>query len=354
MNTICQALKQNLDRRYACQNGVYRASDNEGYWSNIDWQDQAALLQLLEERPCRDVVQEQLPHLEEIIFNPLRAVGLRLLDIKDGETGIDYGCMWGNLLCYAARCCQAVVGVDQTFASLQLLRRRLHDEKLDNCLLVNTNLRRPFEFPDSFNFAIVNGVLEWIPDMRKIELKKLNGDGYSAAATVNKNPTERQLDFLRMVYRNLAPGGRLYLAIENRYYYQYFFGKRDPHTGLMGTIFLPRPLASLITQCHHGQPFVNYVHSWKELPELLRKAGFNRVSLFAVFPDYHFPQRIIPMDTKTPSKFVPTYANDANMSCLRKIMRVFQMKLDQLLFGKLKLFVFAPSFIAIARKRTSK
>ena len=46
-----------------------------------------------------------------------------------------------------------------------------------------------------------------------------------------------QVEFLKQVYDSLNPGGQLMLAIENKYSYEYFIGKADPHVNLFLLLF---------------------------------------------------------------------------------------------------------------------
>ncbi len=343
-------LKETIEKSFILDDGIYRTSREEGYWSNINKDQQAAFMADLQANSSREVIRRRFPQWEDMIFNSTRAVGLRLLDIRPDQTGIDYGCMWGNLMCYAARSCRRMVGVDQTLDSLKFLKHRLRDEGLDNCRLINTNLRKPLHLENTFDFSIVNGVLEWIPDTSDIELQRhytVRGQGGRQALP---DPQAQQQAFLENVGLNLKPGGKLYLAIENRFHYHYFLGKRDPHTGLMGTACLPRKLASLVSKRCYQRPFVNYIYSKNELAAMLRRAGFESVEMFAAFPDYHFPQRIIPMDNQRRPDFVPAVPSQPAASRLRQFINLLLLKMDALLFGKLGFYMFAPAIIAIARK----
>jgi len=153
-------LENKLANIYEKVDGLYVNPGSIGYWSNLKKEEQTELLETLTDSTCKKVIAEKFPHLSEIIFSPVRAAGLRMLDIKADDVGIDYGCMWGNLLIYAAKNCKTMVGVDKTVESLRFLQHRLQEEKLNNCLLLNSDLRQLDEFDDIFDFAIINGVLE--------------------------------------------------------------------------------------------------------------------------------------------------------------------------------------------------
>ena len=76
-----------------------------------------------------------------------------------------------HVLTYCMGAVKAYGRVDQTFESLEFLNQRIKEENLTNVVLINENLRNE-PFNKNFDFSIVNGVLEWIPDTNQIELKK--------------------------------------------------------------------------------------------------------------------------------------------------------------------------------------
>ena len=77
--------------------------EDDGYWSNISVEDQNTFLSECNDIGTLNAVRKSFPNLEGMIFAPTIAVGLKLLDIKSHHIGIDYGCMWGNLLLYSAK-----------------------------------------------------------------------------------------------------------------------------------------------------------------------------------------------------------------------------------------------------------
>lgn len=346
-------LRFKLDKLYENVDGLYHnKSSPEGYWSNLSKKDQAFLLRSLEGDSTRNVVNKWFPMLENIIFDPMRPVGLRLLEIKEHEVGVDYGCMWGNLLIYCAKNCRSMLGVDQTRESLEFVKYRLKEENLFNCYLLNTNLRKSLPLKETFDFAIVNGVLEWIPDDNDVELKAFLRKSKSRIKKPSSNPKLVQFDFLRMVYRNLKPAGKLYLAIENRYDYQHFLWKKDVHPGLFYTAFLPRKIANIISNIWYGRPYVNYIYSRRELEKLIKRAGFETVETYAVFPDYRFPKKIIPFRENMQENFEPVYGGRKTRNVVKKAFRKMRRNLDWLVYKRLSLFELAPSFIVVARKGT--
>ena len=88
MDKRLRVLRQAFEDRYGPSRDIYADSGGEaGYWSNIDKKDQKEILGLLKEKSCLQVVRERLPEYEQRIFNPLRAAGLKLLQIEPNEIG---------------------------------------------------------------------------------------------------------------------------------------------------------------------------------------------------------------------------------------------------------------------------
>ena len=343
-------LEKLLDCLFYKKDSIYYMKESsEGYWSNLSLGEQKEFLKSLQSDTTRNVVKKKYPNFENIIFDPMRAVGLRFLEIKKHEVGIDYGCMWGNLLIYCAKKCQTILGIDQTKESLEFVKYRLKEENLNNCYLMHANLKEDLPLKDMFDFSIINGVLEWIPEDSKVELK----DYFSRKKLSIKNPKidplKSQLNFLKMVLKNLKIGGRLYLAIENRFDYQHFLWKKDPHQNLFYTAFLPRFVSNIISNIYYGRPYVNYLHSFKKLEILLETAGFSDIMPYAAFPDYRFPNKIIHLKSKN-FNFVPFYNRPPTKNIIKKIFRRIRRKLDLFIYKKLKLLYLAPSIIMTAKK----
>ena len=273
--------------------GIHR-SGHEGYWSNLDKEENRSLQKLLSDHSPLEAIRERYPEYEGIIFSPKREAALELLDIRPGEICIDYGCMWGALSVGMARRGGCVLAVDQTYDSLAFLEHRRRSEAPGALTLAQDDIRQ-VDLPGLADCALVYGVLEWIPEAGEIELKKFYGKRAERTAP-QASPESLQADFLKRVLRNLKDGGRLLLAIENRFDLSQFLGKRDPHSDLWLTSILPRRLADWVSRLALGRPYVNYLYSFRALEALLRKTGFSGVELYMAFPDYRFPELILPYE----------------------------------------------------------
>ena len=318
-----------------------------GYWSNLDQNENDNFVEYLKSAPsAKEAVIRKYPQYYDVIFSPKREAGLELLNLEGNETCIDYGCMWGALTIPLAKRTRFVLGVDQTLHSLTFLCRRIEDENLRNIDLLCENLNRIPTVEKKFDVAIVNGVLEWIPEKGKIELKRYYGK--ETEKTYSYNPKDMQIDFLKKVYSNLNAEGKLYLAIENRYDFKMFLGASDPHANLMLTSILPRKMADFISMRKLGRPYVNWLYSFSTLKNILKDVGFNTVNLYSCFPDYRFPKFISPYEHKLEGFISTISARNADGKI--KAKRVGAKIVELVLFKYLKAKFVAPSIIAIAKK----
>lgn len=321
------------------------ASD-AGYWSNLSQSNNNFLLEKIQTSSVYDVISQYFPQLISIIFSTKRAAGLELLNLSGKERCIDLGCMWGALTIPLAKQTHSVVGVDQTLESLRLTEKRLLDEDLDNVKLVNANLKT-YALPQMyFDLAVVNGVLEWIPEEGHIDLQSYYGRFSSKPYKNTSSPSSQHRLFLSRVYDSLTIGGRLFLSIENRYDYRLFFGLNDPHVNIPFVTFLPRPIANLLSKLVLGRNYINWIYGQDDLVQLVSQAGFSKVELFYSFPNYHEPEQIFSSKNK---QFLINYRNSSTRS--RKSLRSLIVSfVNILLFRFLKLGYFSPAFIVVATK----
>jgi SAM-dependent methyltransferase len=325
--------------------GIF-VSGHEGYWSNLTKEENRSLIDGLQTFGASQALLKYQGWLEGVVYSPKRGAGLELLRLKGDETCIDYGCMWGALTVPLAKRTGQVLGIDQTRESLLFLKARAKEENIENVELLCTDLRKLDAFENIADIAVVNGVLEWIPEMGPIALK--NYYGQYSEKKYQDSPYTMQKSFLKTVHQHLREGGRLYLAIENRYDFKMFLGKKDPHSNLLWTSFLPRSLANRISHFKLGRPYVNWLYSFAGIESLLKDAGFGRVELYACFPDYRFPEMIIPYDKNLSSyrSLTPFRSPEGRISLRKTIMALA----ERILFKKLKLKQIAPSIIAVACK----
>jgi len=341
---MTQKLKKFLEKYNKQTDTIYTHVSNEGYWSNLSKEENSDLIKLLEKHTVREAISIKKPMISDVIFSEKRSVGLELLNLSGKEMAIDLGCMWGAITIPLAKQVDYVLGVDQTVESLIVTETRLKEEEIKNVSFLNANLRDLVIPEKTFDIAIVNGVLEWLPEIEDVELGtywykriKRKADG---------NPRDIQLDFLKNVNQGLAEGGRLMLAIENRYDYKMFFGTRDPHTGTLFTTISPRWLANIISLIFRKREYRPWIYSFSGTKKLLMEAGYSDVTLYSCWPDYRFPEFITKYG-EVNNYFSPTSVRKNGKITLK---RVIANRVEWLLFKVFNFQFLAPSMIVIAKK----
>lgn len=105
--------------------------------------------------------------------------------------------------------------------------------------------------------------------------------GILGYAGCDRNSADPYMDMLKKAKECLKPGGKLFLAIENRYGVKYFAGATEDHTG----------------RCFDGlENYAGAEHvrtfSHKTLDKMLLEAGFFRNEFYYPMPDYKLPSEI--------------------------------------------------------------
>ena len=346
-----ETIQKDLDLKFNKEDDIYRDPKlSSGYWSNLNKEENHELLSKARKNGVRKAIKLLHPELYDVIFSPKREAGLELLNLTGNEVCIDYGCMWGALTIPLAKRCTSVISVDQTLESLEFLKLRISENNLSNVNIVNHNLRTFPTLPieSRADIAIVNGVLEWIPEVGSVELKRVYGKRKRISYDKGYNPKQVQLKFLKKVRENLNSNGKLYLAIENRYDFKMFFGVKDPHSNLHLTTVFPKKVANLLSKMRLGRPYVNWIYSNTELIDLVKEAGFSDVELSVAFPDYRFPEFI-----QNYNRSIKKFSYKSKVRGLNKkisLKRLTARIIEKILFFFLGLKFLSPSFILIAKK----
>ena len=92
--------------------------------------------------------------------------------------------------------------------------------------------------------------------------------------------------FLQNLKQMLKPGGRILIAIENKFGLKYWAGAREDHTG---------QLFDGIEGYHKTESCVR-TFSKKEITSIIHQAGFKKTDFYYPFPDYKFPVQIFSDD----------------------------------------------------------
>lgn len=112
-------------------------------------------------------------------------------------------------------------------------------------------------------------------------------------------------DFVRKMAECLKPGGRMYIAIENKLGLKYFAGYHEDHLG--------KPYVGL-----EGYQKSDKVRTFtrSELQLLLEENGFSESTFYYPFPDYKLPTVIYDEDTITSSDIEFSEASNYDMPVL--------------------------------------
>lgn len=319
-------------------------SGNQGYWSNLSPQTNDLLLKAISLGGIHQAVKQVIPDYYDMIFSSKREAALELLDHSSPKVCIDYGCMWGVLTEGMAKRGHDVIAIDQTYDSLKFLSLRLQENNLNaQVSLVQDDLKL-IRFENIADYALVNGVLEWIPTSEDVYVADFYKRG-STLTQIHADPIKMQSNFLKRVANSLKHDGKLLLAIENKHFYQYYLGRKDPHSNLLFTTFLPRRISDLISRLLHKKNYRTIIHSFEELQNLVLSSGFARCEMYMCFPDYHFPELILPFSAKGVSLY-KYYPNQNRVTFKQK----FAYLIEIILFKYLKLRGLAPSIIVVASK----
>lgn len=259
------------------------------------------------------------------IFDPRRSAFSFQLPIDKDSKVLDVGCGWGSLSIQLHNKAAQIHGMDLTQARLRFFKNWLSAKDINNISIVCGGDTQFLPYKDNFfDLVLMNGILEWTP---------LSFEG---------DPEEVQIKYLQEVRRILKDDGYLYLAIENRYGYQYFLGKPDDHSNLLFGSLLPRKIANLYSALVRDKPYRTYTYSYDKYRQLLNRAGFPSETAYSVLPNYRYPQTYFPADS-------PSSLNDLQGS---RLAGSIQDRAKSIIRKSVKFPRFAPaySFIAGANK----
>jgi len=189
------------------------------------------------------------------------------------EIGAGCGAVTGVLCEKAGR----VVANELTKRRAEILANRHQDAT--NLEVIVGNLS-DIEFNEQFDIVTLIGVLE-----------------YAKSFTDSERPYD---DFLQSIWKLVKPGGKLLVAIENRYGLKYWSGAPEDHTSKF--------FDSIEGYVDGG---VAQTFSRQELEDLLHANGFSDAYFYYPHPDYKMPLQIF-CDDRLPSpgqieEHVPQY-----------------------------------------------
>lgn len=175
------------------------------------------------------------------------------------EVGAGCGAVTGAICERAA----SVTSVD--LSKQRSLINAYRNKKYDNLNIIVANFN-DIKFEKKYDYITLIGVLE-----------------YASYYTDTDNPF---VDFLKKLKGTLKEGGKLLVAIENKFGMKYWSGCVEDHTGryydgIMGYINSESKVKTF---------------SKDELIGIINEAGFNEYHFYYAFPDYKFAQQIFSDD----------------------------------------------------------
>jgi SAM-dependent methyltransferase len=212
-------------------------------------------------RPVIDFISQKM-NLENILFC---------------DIGAGYGSLSIPLSMLGAR---GVAG-DISEYCLKAIQKRCMNSKLSKLQTVRMDAFNgsSLSFKTSiFDLVLLNGVIEY------------------AGLSTDNNPEYIQMRLLKEIYRVLKKGGYLYLATENRFAANYFFGKG--HDGLLFSSLMPRKVARIYSRITKRSDYFMREFSYPRLRNLLREIGFGNIDFYGGIRSYNNPKKIMDLENR--------------------------------------------------------
>jgi SAM-dependent methyltransferase len=275
------------------------------------------------------------------------AAGLGLIGFNERDIVVDYGCMCFDSFVYTSRLSKKIVGIIPSYEKLNTLQKRLVEEDVKNCDLVNANYNEQ-HFKEVFDCVIINSFLEQL----LIEVKNNKSIFFDNKISPKKkdNSLEKiRIGFFKTIYKGLRPGGKLYLSYANKFRIRILLLFVKLAIESFFTAFSLKKAQNFISLVKAIYLFLYYLLSQKGFEELLKTNGFVDIEKYAVFPDHKFPLKIIPLSKLDECSFEPVLYTSRE-GRLRRIFAGVKRRLERLIFKKFRFFNLSPSFIITARK----
>lgn len=267
------------------------------YWGEIPRKDMENVIVMAKEKGWRTsletLVRNRYPKIYQSIRGEYRADFRFLLPINDQQDVLDIGAGWGQLSFLLSPFARSVWALENVSQRVEFMLIRKVQDRIRNLMPVWGSALSPPFLGESFDVAIMNGVLEWLGTWDEA-----------------KAPGRVQKDALRTIHSLLRPGGFLYIGIENRYGINNFLGARD-HSGYRFTSLMPRWMANLYLRMRgHSyrserdlRSYRTYTYSYSRYEELLEDVGFASVNIYAALPHYARPLVIVPLEDEKYMRF---------------------------------------------------
>lgn len=215
-----------------------------------------------------EIVQEH-EDIEEVLINnnewpllyhlsPIRQNVLRWYEFEKGKNVLEIGAGCGAITGLLCEKVDRVVAIDLSKRRSTINATR--NKKYNNLEIYVGNFE-DIKLEEKFDYITLIGVLE-----------------YSIYYINSKDPF---VDMLKKVKSMLKPGGKLFIAIENKYGMKYWAGATEDHTGV-------------IFDGIQGYVGVDRVRTFSKgtLKKMLEKAGYEKNDFYYPVPDYKMPMEI--------------------------------------------------------------
>ena len=215
-------------------------------------------------------------YTRDYFFESYRSDFVEELGIGPRTTVLDLGAGWGFA---SQRCLEKgafVVSTETAAKRLEFCATRFAQQGFDHRWVgIELDANRSFPFESAvFDAIIVSGLMEWLP------------------CSAVGSPKQIQRKFVERCFEVLKPKGRLYLAIENRYWGKYFLGARDLHTLQRWTSILPRRAARAYSILTTHEDYRAWCYSLCDYIRQFKDVGYKTLTVIYPEPDYVQPKRV--------------------------------------------------------------
>ncbi len=211
--------------------------------------------------------------------NPAKAGFYLMLPVPSDGLAVDLGAGSGVIAETLASRFRRVVAVERDARWCEFMRRRFAEDQLSIEVANASALALPADLKDA-DLVVMNEVLEWVA-------------AGSDPATRGR-PWSVQVAALRAARNVLRRGGRIGIAVANRWFRENFRGA-SPHGEPAYAAVLPRTIADVVVRAQRGEPYRTWIYGAAGYRRLLRAAGFVNVEVRAAVPSYREPVSVGPL-----------------------------------------------------------
>lgn len=315
------------------------------YWGEIGRTEAGELLDAARRGSWREAILKAFPsEMSRSLLDLQRAAWLPMLGLDENSVALDIGSGYGTITHSISRTVGEVYSVEAIPERLEFTQERLRQEGIRNVRLIQASAVKLPLIENSFDLAVVNGILEWVGEW------DLAG-----------NPRDVQLRFLNEVRRLLKDDGVLVIGIENRVGYGLFRSAQLDHSGIPYTSLVPRRVANYMlrrsvtphhrTQLNSRKEYRTYTYTERGYRRLLGDAGFEATSCYWAVPAYNEPHQLIPL---TVPAWVEELFLDLDDHPSSRPKQAWHSRLKRALAHSHLLQLFLPDFVLITSKRSDR